>query len=93
MPYYYIYNTDGTQVWLLNADMILMSIRRMSLPGQLYGNCPQMGDVEGYVFNYDGLAIAGATIGAEDGPTATSGPNGYYLLENVDGGSISIVCA
>ena len=52
-----------------------------------------MGAVDGYVFNYDGLAIAGATIAAENGPTTTSGPNGYYLLENVNGGSTTLGCA
>ena len=44
------------------------------------------------MFNYDGLAISGATIGQEDGPTTTSGANGYYFLAGVDGGDQAISC-
>ncbi len=45
------------------------------------------GDVEGYVFNGDGLSIAGATIGVEGGAMTTSSPSGYYFLPTVDGGN------
>ncbi|MFO8128445.1 MAG: carboxypeptidase-like regulatory domain-containing protein, partial [Bacteroidales bacterium] len=44
------------------------------------------GDIEGYVFNGDGLTIAGATIGIEDIGSTTSGSDGYYLLEDIPTG-------
>ena len=44
------------------------------------------GDIEGYVFNYDGLAISGATIAHEDGANTVSGPDGHYLLEDIQNG-------
>ncbi|MBP6871325.1 MAG: carboxypeptidase regulatory-like domain-containing protein [Bacteroidales bacterium] len=86
-PYYYVYNYAGTQVFYVpnNCNPIITA-------GQLYGNCPAQGAVEGYVFNYDGLAIAGATLTVENGPTTTSQPNGYYIFEEVNQGSTSIVC-
>jgi hypothetical protein len=87
---YRIFNYTGTQVWYSFGSY--PNGPPNILPGQLYGNCPSQGAVEGYVFNYNGLAIAGATITAENGPTTTSGPNGYYLLEGVNAGSTTLVC-
>ncbi len=87
--YYYIYDSEGNQVWATP----IWSQPPNIMPGQLYGTCPQTGSVDGYVFNYDGLAIANANIFVENGPTTTSGPDGYYLLENVNGGSTTIACA
>ena len=45
------------------------------------------GDIEGYVFNGDGLTIAGATIGIDEVGVTTSGPNGYYYFTNAPGGN------
>ena len=88
--YYYIYNSDGAQVWYAPTGS---SGPANILPGQLYGNCPlPPGDVEGYVFNYDGLAISGATIGVAGGPTTTSGPDGSYLLTGIPAGNVPISC-
>ncbi|MBP6871326.1 MAG: carboxypeptidase regulatory-like domain-containing protein [Bacteroidales bacterium] len=90
-PYYYIYNNSGQQVWYAPAGN--SSGPANILPGQLYGNCPlPPGDVEGYVFNYDGLAISGATIAVEDGPSTTSGPDGSYLLTGIPAGDVAISC-
>ncbi len=50
------------------------------------------GNIEGYVFNYDGLAISGANIAVEGGPSTTSGPDGHYLLEDVYSGDQTVVC-
>ena len=88
--YYYIYNSLGVQVWYSTGSY--PNGPPNILPGQLYGSCPATGGVEGYVFNYDGLSIAGATIQVENGPTTTSGANGYYLLSPVNGGSTTIAC-
>ncbi|MCK9400807.1 MAG: carboxypeptidase-like regulatory domain-containing protein, partial [Bacteroidales bacterium] len=88
--YYYIYNSEGSQVWYSTGSYPNGPPNIM--PGQLYGSCPMTGAVDGYVFNYDGLAVSGATIIVENGPTTTSGPNGYYLLEDVNGGSTTIAC-
>ena len=87
-PYYYIYDSDGNQVWYAPSGN--SSGPANILPGQLYGNCPQFGDLEGYVFNYDGLAISGATIGEEGGSMTTSGPDGYYFLQHVTSGNTAI---
>ncbi len=84
-PFYYVYNATGAQVFYVppNCNPVIYA-------GQLYGNCPIYGDVEGYVFNYDGLAISGATVGEEGGPSTTTGPDGYYLLEGATAGETPI---
>jgi hypothetical protein len=86
-PYYYVYNSDGAQVFYVpnNCNPVINA-------GQLFGMCPNFGDVEGYVFNYDGLAISGATIQDAGGATAVSGPDGYYFLEDAIAGSTPISC-
>lgn len=50
------------------------------------------GNLSGFVLNYYGVAIAGATIGLEDGPVTLSGPDGYYILEGVLSGEQTIGC-
>ncbi len=50
------------------------------------------GNITGYVTNYYGLAISGATVGVQDGPITTSGPDGSYLLEAVDSGERTVGC-
>ena len=60
--------------------------------GQLYGSCPALGTVEGYVFNYDGLAVSGATIATAQGNTTTSGPDGHYSIFPVQAGSTPLSC-
>jgi hypothetical protein len=69
--YYYIYNSLGAQVWLSDGYG-LYSPPPDILPGQLYGNCPEIGDVEGYVY-FNGLALPDAEIIAENGPSTISG--------------------
>ncbi len=50
------------------------------------------GNIQGYVFNYDGLSIAGATIAVQNGPSTTSNANGYYFLSGVNSGNQTIGC-
>ncbi len=88
--YYYIYNSQDQQVWF--APYGNSNGPPNILPGQLYASCPSLGSIEGYVFNYDGLAIAGATILVENGPTTTSGPNGHYFMSGINGGPNTIGC-
>jgi hypothetical protein len=45
------------------------------------------GDVEGYVFNGQGLAISGAFVGIQGAGGATTGPNGYYYWANAPAGN------
>ncbi|MCU0371161.1 MAG: carboxypeptidase-like regulatory domain-containing protein, partial [Bacteroidales bacterium] len=89
--YYYIYDYEGTQVWF--SYNYPYGSPPDVLPGQLYGACPQEGAVEGYVFNYDGLAISGATIQAEGVPPTTSGADGYYFLDGVNAGATALACS
>jgi len=80
-PYYYVYDYNNVQVFYVpnNGNPVIY-------PGQLYAACPPGGAVEGYVFNYYGLAIAGAIVGQEDGPTTTTDASGYYFLSDVAAG-------
>ena len=48
--------------------------------------------VEGFVFDYNGLSMSGAIVAVQDGPSTTSGPDGYYLLEDVNSGQQIIGC-
>ena len=48
------------------------------------------GTVEGYVFDYYGLAIAEAAVGIIEGPYTYSGPDGHYTLEGVVAGELEI---
>ena len=43
-------------------------------------------------FNYDGLAISGATVAVATGATATSGPDGYYTIWPVNAGNTEVSC-
>ena len=79
-PYYYVYNSEGTQVFYVPHNCNPADSCRSAL----WSLSANYGAVDGYVFNYDGLAIAGAMIIVEDGPTTTSGPDGYYLLEGAN---------
>ena len=45
------------------------------------------GDVEGYVFNGQGLAISGAVVGIQGAGSVTTGPNGYYFWANAPAGA------
>jgi hypothetical protein len=49
--------------------------------------------IEGFVFDYDGLSISGATVASQDGPSTISGPDGYYFLESSVSGPQTIGCA
>ena len=53
--------------------------------GILFGNCPVLGDLEGYVMNGDGLSIAGATVWMDGYPSVTTDPTGFYQLLQVTG--------
>ena len=59
---------------------------------EVYYDLPP-GNIEGYVFNYYGLAISGATVGVQNGPTTTTGPDGHYLLPGVQAGNITVYCS
>jgi hypothetical protein len=50
------------------------------------------GNIEGYVFNYYGLAVSDAVVGVENGPFTTSGANGYYFLEEINTGEQNLGC-
>jgi type IX secretion system substrate protein/carboxypeptidase family protein len=55
-------------------------------PGELTGLCP-WGNVEGYVFDGDGLIIAGATVEIETlSVSVISGADGYYILLDIPSG-------
>ncbi len=86
-PFYYVYDTEDELVLIVppNCNPIISC-------GQLYASIPMTGGVDGYVFNYDGLTISGATIGVEDGPTVLSGADGYFLLPGVNSGEQTIYC-
>ncbi|MCD4773422.1 MAG: carboxypeptidase-like regulatory domain-containing protein, partial [Bacteroidales bacterium] len=57
-------------------------------PGVLFGDCPTIGTIDGYVFNGDGLTIAGATVGIEAlAMSTTSASDGYYSLDPVQSGT------
>jgi len=51
------------------------------------------GNIEGYVFNYDGLSISGATVAVQGGPSTTSDASGHYYLADVNSGSQTVICA
>ncbi len=88
--FYRVYNSNGVEVFYLppNISPCIPEIN----PGQLYGTCPEVGAIDGYVFNYDGLAISNALVAVESGAYAYSGPDGYFLLEPVPGGDIDVTC-
>jgi hypothetical protein len=88
-PYYYIYNSLDAQVWYSpNGN----STGPPDIaPGQLYGSCPEYGNVEGYVY-FNGLALPDAEIMAENGPSTFSGTDGHYFLEDVFAGYADITC-
>jgi hypothetical protein len=71
----------------------LMIIMLLALSCRLISN-PYLapGNISGYVSDYYGLAISGATIGLENGPMTTSGPDGYYFLEGVIEGDQNVGC-
>jgi hypothetical protein len=87
-PYYYVYNSVGAQVYYVPANCNPPVITT----GQLYANCPVYGNVEGYVYDYDGLAISGAAVAIQGSGPTTSGPDGYYLLEGLIPGNITMTC-
>jgi hypothetical protein len=88
--YYYIYNSLGAQVWYSSGYADYTSPPDIA-PGQLYGSCPEYGNVEGYVY-FNGLALPNAEIIAETGPSTYSGTDGHYLLEDVIAGNTNITC-
>ena len=67
---------------------VVYAVGNVSIPpGVLYGSCPTLGTLDGYVTNSAGLAIAGAIVGIPDlGISATTGSNGYYFLDPVQSG-------
>jgi hypothetical protein len=50
------------------------------------------GNISGYVFNYYGVAVAGAVVGIEDGPYTTSGADGHYFLQDISSGEQNLGC-
>jgi len=50
------------------------------------------GDIEGHVFNGNGLSIAGATVGIDGYGQTTSDASGYYTLTGIPGGEQDVVC-
>ena len=50
------------------------------------------GDIQGYVFNYDGLSIAGATVGIEGIGSTITDASGHYLLEDIAAGPKTLYC-
>ena len=51
------------------------------------------GDIQGYVFNYYGLAISGASIGVTGFPPTTSGADGSYLLQDIPSTTWNVSCS
>jgi len=50
------------------------------------------GNIEGYVFNYDGLSISGAMVAVQNGPSTNSGADGHYFLTGVNSGDQTVGC-
>jgi hypothetical protein len=48
--------------------------------------------IRGFVFDYDGISLPGATVAVLDGPSTTSGSDGYYFLECMNSGEMTIGC-
>jgi type IX secretion system substrate protein/carboxypeptidase family protein len=81
---YEILDSDGTVVYTDGAGYATPTGIG---PGILFGACPTLGNVDGYVFNGDGLLIVGATVGIDAlGMSTNSGTDGYYTLLNVPSG-------
>lgn len=72
--------------------MLLMIPFRMISQERDYNGIIAPGNISGYVINYYGLAISGATVGIEDGPLTTSGADGSYFLEGVESGERTLGC-
>jgi len=99
-PYYETYKTDA-----VSANRMIIGYADAVTPPNYSGistyydnlriyasplNPP--GNIEGYVFNYDGLTISGATVAVQGGPSTTSGADGHYLLANVNSGDKTVGC-
>ena len=50
------------------------------------------GTITGYVFNYYGLAVSGATVGIENGSLTLSNEDGYYIIEGITEGQQAVGC-
>ena len=51
-----------------------------------------VGDIDGHVYNGDGLTIAGAAVGVDGWGQTTSNATGYYLLSGLPEGDNEVVC-
>jgi hypothetical protein len=51
------------------------------------------GNIQGFVFDYDGLSISGATISVQGGPLTTSNANGHYFLSGINPGNQTVGCS
>ena len=72
----FYYYTGGTWQWSFSVDNVLVS-----------GAAPE-GNIEGYVFNYDGLSINGAKVEAVGAGVFTyTDPAGHYFIGPISGGN------
>lgn len=67
---------------LLSSNFVLSQTNKILL----------VGDIEGHVFNGDGLTIAGASVGVDGWGLTTSDAAGYYLLTGLPEGDNDVVC-
>jgi hypothetical protein len=88
LPYYYVYNPLGNEVYyvLPNCNPIIAA-------GQLLADCPQFGNVNGYVYDCNNIAVPGAAINAQAGPSTVTDNNGYYYLAALVSGNQDITCS
>jgi hypothetical protein len=90
--YYYIYDSQGNQVWLSDGYGTYSPPPDI-LPGQLIAYCPTTGALQGHIIDCDGQDVSGAVISADYGPSATSDINGNYFLSGLNRGFNSITCS
>jgi hypothetical protein len=99
-PYFQTYKTDAvTSVRMLNGYSDATTPPEYCGSGTFYDNMrfywsplPLTGCIEGYVFNYDGISISGASVAVEGGPVTVSGADGHYFISGVVAGEQTVGC-
>jgi hypothetical protein len=99
-PYYHTYKTDAvsaTRMLIGYADS--QTPPNYSAASTCYDNMrfywaplTLPGNIEGFVFNYDGLSISGATVAVQNGPSTISGADGHYFITGINSGDQTVGC-
>ncbi len=77
---------------ILMLFLLLMSRAHSSAQDEYGQRSVDPGNLEGFVFDYYGIAVSGAVIWHEDGVQTQSGPGGHYLLQGIPAGQQEIFC-